>query len=352
MHTINSFILTRLRFESRRTAAFILLAASLLALAAGSGCGAEAPLDRADRETFAGLLKVSLENPDVTPVTHGSETRDGLTVEDISWESLDAETVPAYVISPANAGGSLPAIICLHGSSGSRESMITGEFGRGEWTRPGRDQPHTRMLGWARELARRGYVALAMTQRGLDRREPPINQQANALLVYDRTAMGAILHEIRQAVTYLSTRPDVDPERIGATGMSFGGITSFYVWLLDDRVAAAAPICGGVGSVDAFATHGSIGYHGTYWWIPGMLSKGDQADFAAPMAPRPLMLWAPTEDIGMPKDGVDRFIQTVAPAYQSAGAASAFVVHQPPGGHSFTPEAFEAMVGFFDQNLD
>ena len=128
--------------------------------------------------------------------------------------------------------------------------MITKQFGPGEWTRPGRDQPHTRMLGWARELARRGFLTLAMTQRGLDRRGPPINTQANILLTRDRTAMGAVLYEIRQAITYLAGRPDVDPKRIGTTGMSFGGITAFYAWVLDDRVAASAPICGGVGSVD------------------------------------------------------------------------------------------------------
>ena len=205
------------------------------------------------------------------------------------------------------------------------------------------------MLGWGRELARRGYVALAMTQRGLDVRGTPINTQANALLIQDRTAMGAILHEIRQAVTYLESRGDIG--KIGATGMSFGGITSFYVWLADDRVAAAAPICGGVGSLDSFVRLGSLGYHGTYWWIPGMLRKGDHADFASAMPPRPLMLWAPTSDIGMPREGVDRFRAHVEPAYRRAGAEEMLEIHQPPGEHSFTMEAFEAMAAFFKKAL-
>jgi dienelactone hydrolase len=314
-------------------------------IAAGCGANEEPP---SARETFADLLKVSTAAPAVSAKVHDTKTEEGLVIEDISWESLDGETVPAFVVRPEDAEGRLPAILCLHGSSGSRESMVTAEFGRGPWTRPGRDQPHMRMLGWARELARRGYVALAMTQRGLDRRGPPINQQANVMLVRGRTAMGAILHEIRQATSYLTAQPYVDPELIGATGMSFGGITAFYVWLLDDRVAATAPICGGVGSVDVFASEGSIGYHGTYWWVPGMLDKGDQAEFAAEMIPRPLMVWAPRDDIGMPKAGVDRFVERVAPAYEQAGASEAFVVHQPAGEHSFTVEAFEAMVEFFD----
>lgn len=325
--------------------------ALLLLFAATTATAQSEPFAAVARKTFIDLLKLPQEHPTVDVAAHGTRTEEGLIIEDVSWKSLDEETVPAFVVKPAKIDGRLPAVICLHGSSGSRDSMVTKEFGPGEWVRYGRDKPHTRMLGWARELARRGYVALSMTQRGLDRRGPPVNTQSNVLLTRDRTGMGAVLHEIRQAVSWLSERPDVDPKRIGATGMSFGGITSFYLWVIDERIAAAAPLCGGVGSVDVFARKGRISYHGTYWWVPGMLAKGDQADFAAAIAPKPLMLWAPTEDVGMPKEGVDQFAATVRPAFKRAGRPSAFVVHQQPGGHSFTIAAFEAMVEFFNEHL-
>ncbi len=306
-----------------------------------------APAQQVARQTFADLLVTRLEPPGVEAMVRASETSGGLVTQALDWESLDGERVPAYVIRPAKTNGRLPAIVCLHGSSGSRDSMTTEQFGPGEWTRPGRNTPHRRMLGWARELARRGFVTLAMTQRGLDRRGPPINTQANVMLTEGRTAMGAVLYEIRQAVTYLAQRPDVDSAKIGAAGMSFGGITAFYVWILDDRVAAAAPICGGVGSVATFAQLGRQSYHGTYWWPPGMLTKGDQADFAAAVAPKPLMLWAPTEDVGMPREGVDRFVAQMRPVYEARGKRDSFVVHQQPGEHAFTPAAFEAMARFF-----
>ena len=103
--------------------------------------------------------------------------------------------------------------------------------------------------------------------------------------------------------------------------------------------------------MDLFARMGQIGYHGTYWWIPGIVAAGDQARFAAAMAPRPLMLWAPTEDVGMPKEAVDAFVARVSPAYERAGAPGSFVVHQPPGKHTFSLEAFEAMERFFARQL-
>ena len=72
----------------------------------------------------------------------------------------------------------------------------------------------------------------------------------------------------------------------GNTGISFGGITTYYTWLVDDRIAAAAPVCGGVGSIQKFIDHGTRSYHGIYWWIPDMLTKGDHGEFAAAALPR------------------------------------------------------------------
>ena len=322
---------------------------SSIALLVPLAAAAQEPDVAITRREFAELLRISVDAPQVSPTSHGRVSNQALVVEDLTWESSDNETVPAYLIRPAEASGRLPAVVCLHGSSGSRESMATQEFGPGRWTQPGRDSPHIRMLGWARELARRGFIALAITQRGLDQREPPINVQANALLVQGRTAMGEILYEIRQGLTLLKGRDDV--AKIGVTGMSFGGITSFYTWLLDDRVAAAAPICGGVGSLESFIRLGRLSYHGTYWWVPGMLQRGDHGDFASAMAPKPLMIWAPISDVGMPREGVDRFRERVEPAYSQAGAEHALRIHQPRGEHSFTMDAFEAMASFFDEFL-
>jgi dienelactone hydrolase len=321
--------------------------AVLTALAIASAAEGGQPQTEAEaRRTLSALLKISPDPPDVAVQIVDRRTEEGLIVEDLQWQSLDGQRASAILVRP-DTGSRLPAVVCLHGTGGSRESETTRTFGPGPWTRPGATEPHTRMLGWARELARRGFVTLALTQRGLDRRAPPdTNDQAKDLLVRGRTLMGAIVHEIRQAVTYLERRDDVQRDRIAVAGMSFGGITSFYTWAVDGRVAAAASICGGVGSVDILLRAGRPSYHGFYWWIPDMLTRGDQPYFAAAIAPRPLMLWAPKSDIGMPKEGVDRFVQDVRPAYARLQAEKNLVVHQPDGEHEFTVDAFEAMVRF------
>jgi dienelactone hydrolase len=307
-------------------------------------------IDADARRTMAELLKISPGSPDVAVQVVARRTEDGLTVEEVAWPSLDGQRVAAVLIRP-DTTRALPAIVCLHETGGSRESITAPEYGPGLWPRPG-GEPQRRMLGWARELARRGFVTLAFTQRGLDLRAPPdTNDQAKDLIVRGRTLMGAIVHEIRQAITYLERRADVQKGKIGVTGMSFGGITAFYAWAVDGRITAAASICGGVGSIDVLLRSGRPSYHGFYWWLPGMLTYGDQADFAAALAPRPLMVWAPQRDIGMPKEGVDRFRARVAPAYARLRAEKALVIHQPDGEHEFTVEAFEAMTSFFDTTL-
>lgn len=302
-------------------------------------------------KVFADLLRIAPEPPDVSPTVHSSKEEDGLIIEDISWPSIDNQTVPAFLVRPAKAGSRLPAVVCLHGTSTNRDANIAPKFGYADWTRYGTTHSATTLLGWARELARRGYVTISITQRGLDRRKPDTEAWDKELLVHGRNVMGALVYEIRQAVTYLAQRPEVDPRKIGMTGISFGGITTFYTWLVDDRIAAAAPICGGVGSIQAFIEKGARSYHGIYWWVPGMLTKGDQGDFAAAMAPRPLMLWAPRSDIGMPNEGIDRFLEVAGPAYQRAGAQDRLVVHRPPGEHALSIESFEAMYQFFQKFL-
>ena len=326
--------------------AFVLLTILLLPSAADARQVTGDP-----RRLMSDLLQISPGPPDVVVEVVGRRSEDRLIVEDLAWTSLDGQRVSAFVIRPDDHRR-LPAVVCLHGTGGSRESETTRKYGPGEWTTPGAGKPHTRMLGWARELARRGFVTVALTQRGLDRRAPPdTNDQAKDLLVRGRTLMGAIVYEIRQAITYLEHRDDVERGRIAVAGMSFGGITAFYTWLVDARVWALASIFGGVGSVDVLLRTGRPAYHGFYWWIPGMLVRGDQGDFAAALAPRPLMLWAPRSDIGMPKEGVDRFAAIVRPAYAKHRAEARLVIHQPDGEHEFTPEAFDAMAAFLESSL-
>src|SRR5689334_21588632 len=47
--------------------------------------------------------------------------------------------------------------------------------------------------------------------------------------------------DVLRRVDYLVTRPDVDPARIGLTGISKGGIETYLAAAVDPRIAVAVP---------------------------------------------------------------------------------------------------------------
>ncbi len=107
-----------------------------------------------------------------------------------------------------------PVVIVAHGFGGSKESVD----------------------GDARELAQRGFVALAYSARGFGRSEGQI-------------ALNALDHEVADAselVSWLAEQPEVQTDsegdpRVGVTGVSYGGALSLLLAGTDDRVDALAP---------------------------------------------------------------------------------------------------------------
>ncbi|MEA2064519.1 MAG: nucleoside hydrolase, partial [Gemmatimonadota bacterium] len=318
----------------------------------GKVSGAAPPEPACVREELCALLNIPPADPDVAPVVGKTETFEGFTRQDVRWPTIGHDSVLAYVCKPLEAGSKkLPAVICLSGTGGDRVVLTSAHFGKAEYVSLGRNNPHKRLHGWASELTRRGYATLSMTQRSLGDRRRFGAYDSKSLMLQGAHFQGHQAYEIRQALTYLQHEPDVDPARVACTGMSFGGITTFYATAVDTRFKAAAPLCGGVGALRQTLLVGDTGYHGHYWWVPGILLYFDQGDIVAAQAPRPYFIAAPLDDIGMPKEGVDELEAKAAPAYKRAGAPDALRIFRPQGLHSFTSEIFEELVKFFNDYL-
>jgi len=314
-----------------------------------------APHGNSIYERVCRVLNVPSAAPDVQPVEGKLERFRGFTRQEVRWPTIFGEEAVAFVCKPENAPDNpLPAVICLSGTGGDRFVLTEEYFGIADYRslgRPTEQEPHMRLHGWASELARRGYVTLALTQRGLGDRGYNSDRDSKTYLIEGFTSQGVHAFEIRQALSYLQARPDVDSARVGCTGMSFGGITTFFSTASDPRFAAAAPLCGGVGSWRRMIQLGNPGYHGVYWWVPGILQHFDQGDIVAAQAPRPYFIAAPLEDIGMPKEGVEELLEKAQPAYHHAGAPDNLVAWRPHGEHGFTLEMFEELVKFLDAHL-
>jgi cephalosporin-C deacetylase-like acetyl esterase len=127
------------------------------------------------------------------------------------------------------------------------------------------------------------------------------------------TPAGVEVWSAMRALDYLETRPEVDQRRIGLTGISGGGAITWYTAAVDERVAAAAPVC----STFTFGSQAAlwiaagqcdcIYYHNTYLW--------DFPIVGALIAPRPLLILSGQKDTIFPPDGYHEAFQRAKRVY-------------------------------------
>ena len=278
---------------------------------------------------------------------HGEEA--GIRVTQLTYANSLGEAVPGFIMTPLNGSNQkLPGIVCIPGTGGSAEKIADQQFYQAE-------APSGMLIGWALELARRGFATLAISPKGSVTRRPDIehwNLEGKLLTPYGRPQMGILVEETLRAARILAANDRVDSDRIGITGMSLGGNATWYAMAAAPWIRAGAPICGGLGRMATVIHDGDIRRHSAYFFIPHMLRYFDHPEVvAACIAPRPLMMVAPTQDEDMPRKGVDELIQVMAPVYAAAGHPARFKVYQPDGNHRFLPKYFEWMVEWFRQFL-
>ncbi len=148
-----------------------------------------------------------------------------------------------------------------------------------------------------------------------------------------------------RALDYLETRKEVDPKRIGVTGRSGGGATSWWVGAADERVQCIIPVAGIAdlqahvveGVADRVTSKGVISGHcdcmyfvNTYRW--------DFAMVVALCAPRPLMLGNSDADDIFPVPGYRRLADKAQRIYELYGAGDKFALLETKGPHKDTPE--------------
>ncbi|MHB1191732.1 MAG: S9 family peptidase [Longimicrobiales bacterium] len=145
--------------------------------------------------------------------------------------ATDGMKIHAQLFLPADlrAGEKRPAVIFFHG--GSRRQMVLG-FHYSSY--------YHNAYSMHQHMASRGYVVLQVNYRsgtgyGLDFREA---------LDYGATG-GSEFNDVMGAGLYLASRPDVDPERIGLWGGSYGGyLTAMGLSRASDLFAAGVDIHG------------------------------------------------------------------------------------------------------------
>ncbi len=151
-----------------------------------------------------------------------------------------------------------------------------------------------------------------------------------------------------RAIDYLTTRPEVDPGRIGVTGISGGGTQTSYIAAIDDRVAAAAPACYIAGFRRLLESIGPQDAEQNF--SAGLMHGLDHADLLEVRAPRPTLVVSTTRDF-FSIQGARETYNEAKQAYRALGVEENLDMVEDDSGHGYTKKTREAIYRFFQQHL-
>ncbi|MDQ6664340.1 MAG: dienelactone hydrolase family protein [Acidobacteriota bacterium] len=199
------------------------------------------------------------------------------------FASRNGLTVYGILLFPKNTANHVvnhPAVLCIHGMHSSPE-QVAGLI----------DEPdYTKRFG--ARLAERGYVVFAPLM--MDTKEIRSRFDRKAILLGTRLQW-VEQQKIFSAIDYLQSLPEVDPKRIGAYGISWGGRTAMYQGALDPRVAATV-ISGHFNDTVPKMVTASPHYTAfidtpeDYAFFSKLANRFSDADVASMICPRPVFI--------------------------------------------------------------
>jgi hypothetical protein len=256
------------------------------------------------------LNTVVLETAD-----HGVYTRQLLEID----ARPDRRIQVVLTIPSGATAGKTPAVVCIHGHGGNRDIVYDTKSVYG---------------GFARVLSEQGYVTLSTNVGQHD-------VQDEAL----RTLMGERLWDLVRVVDLATSRPEVDPDRIGCAGLSLGGEMAMWLGAMDTRIAATVS--------SGFLTNMENLRHGhcMCWDFPGLQRRYDFADIYSLICPRALQCQNGRKERlpgGFPVDLAEQVMKEIQAAYRVAGRENAVELATHPEGHVFD---VSSGVRFLDAHL-
>jgi acetyl esterase/lipase len=273
---------------------------------------------------------------------------DAYTRYKITFTVAENERIPAYLYVPIQKETikKLPAMLVLHGTDPLGKGVVDGQG-----TKPNRAH--------AKELAERGYVVIAPDY-------PSFGDLKDYDFEKDRYQSGTMkgIFDHMRCIDLLQGRADVDPERIGALGLSLGGHNAMFVGAFDKRIKVVVSSSGwtqmdyyNVASSTA-AFGGRLGAWAQQRYMPLLRDKynldGEKIPFdfdevISAIAPRAFFSVSPLKDANFDVKGVVEGIEKAGKVYRALGAENMLQVRYPDAGHDFPVESRQEAYGFIDK---
>ena len=148
----------------------------------------------------------------------------------VEFNGIKDDRVPAFLYVPkAKANGkqpAYPAILLQYGIGGNKSTDYIVAIGK--------------------QFVAKGYVVLTIDSPGQgERKKKGDGKLAGIFAMLNPDIVMHYCGDYCRAVDYLASRPDVDKERIGYVGISWGAITGITYVAYDQRIKAMGSMVGG-----------------------------------------------------------------------------------------------------------
>lgn len=263
----------------------------------------------------------------------GKIERGTYTVEKVLFESRPGFLVSANLYLPRARTGRRPAILNVIGHSPAGKAA---------------EKVQRRSIA----QVRKGFVAFTIDAIGQGERQirdyavrgrPP----GNAHQVIGTQAFLAGTHvfnfmvwDVVRAVDYLVSRPEVDPNRIGCTGCSGGGMMTTYVLPFEPRITVAVPACNPNTWSHRVRANLATDHEQVFFgaFAAGIDPRGDPLFCHTP---KPLLINATTDDNLNPPAGVWELNAWLDKAYAAHGQSQKFRTTMVQAPHGYNLEQRE-----------
>ena len=252
----------------------------------------------------------------------------------LSYDSIHDQRVTAVFSLPAKATAHCPAVIVMHGSGGDKNASYVTLV--------------------CSEMNRRGYAAIAIDgqYRG-DRAKPGKTGDLRPDSYTMRDIWVQDVVDLRRAVDFLRSRPEIDGNKIGFVGFSMGAMLGAALGGVEDRISCFLLAVPGGGFVDLAKNIEKYPLLKEKWPIrvtPEVMKRvqdfanvADPIYFVSRIAPRPILVIVAKQDEVIPASASNAFIE--------AGHIKATDVTYYSSGHALNPAILFKIRDFMSAHL-
>ena len=276
---------------------------------------------------------------------------DGFTIHSLYYDAEPDDPIPAMLLIPDSVSEKkpAPAVAIWHQHAGQWHLGKSEPAGLA-----GNPMHHT-----GAALAKEGYVVLCPDALCFEERQDPTkklrggNYERYEFLRYvvaGKCMAWKNILDMKRAVDFLVSRPEVKDDSIGCYGHSMG---STHMWLVGPWEPRLKALVGNCCLPTYQGIHDNRLLHCFPNFVPGVFEHGDTPDMAALIAPRALHMNFGDKDGGSPIDEVRKGVKVIADAYASMHEEKQFSYFiEKDTGHVLSEEMWKRTKAFFSRHLN